>query len=279
MSAVSEPSQVPQDGETVLYSSRCPRCGELAEFLDSVGLSFTWGEEKSTLHWTGESAFCHHCRIAATDPAEVDGVRDHYNRILSMRDRIGIPPTVTLYLWRSEPRADAPARFQGFHVLLFGIRVQNWPEESRLPTFRFRPDNGQTPYEFVFPQVVVGIDDLPVVLECRWSTDSILSPSSALEIVGWQNVTKISDLQRLVAGVEILRPFERRGRPAGTTSVPEDQFRERLPIVYAGLMQKLGRHPSLFEIADAFYVSHSTVKRYKANLIRAGGSWPPISHY
>jgi hypothetical protein len=276
---VSESGQVSHDGEPVLYSTRCPRCGELAEFLDSLGLSIIWDEEQATLHWTGESASCHRCRIAAADPSEVDAMRAHYGRILFVRDRIGIPPEVTLYLWRSEPKADAPARLQGLHVLLFGIRVQNWPKESRLPTFRFQPDNGQAPYEFVFPQVVVGTDDLPVALECRWSTESILSPASALEIVGWQNVTKLSDLQRLVAGVEILRPFERRGRPAGTTSVREDQFREHLPMVYADLMQKLGRHPSLFEIADAFYVSHSTVKRYKANLIRAGGTWPPISHY
>ena len=264
-------------GPPALLSLPCPRCHEPAELLEPEGkvLVFDRSGERATLHrdYRDRSA-CHRCRIAAADPPHAAELRAHYGRLLAIRDRLGIPPAATFHVLFAEAQEAVP-HLRDFRVTLFGLRAQNWMPTSPVPSVMGTPDDGRPSFGFVFPLIVIALPGVPAVLEFRWSMADPTSPETTMEVVGWQQVSRVGDLKRLLDGVEWLRRFEGGRRPRGLTSVPSDEFAARLPAVYAALRHRLGRRPSNQELADAFSVGKKTFERYRRDYRRGGGAWPP----
>ncbi len=264
----------------VVIALRCPRCGRHAELLEPDGkiMVIDSSGDQGTLHLDyAQRGACHRCKIATAPPLEMEDIRAHYNRILATRDRLGIPSNVTLHIMFAEPRDTMP-HMRDFRVTMFGLRVNGWPKESPLPHVSVSPEDGGPSLGFVFPMVVVALPGIEAALEFRWSTEDPMSPATALEVVGWQRVSKASELKRLMEGVEWIRQFERGHRPRGSTSVPYAEFVERLPSEYAVLRKRLGTRPTNYDLAEAFFVGKKTFERYLREYRRGGGEWPPQTY-
>jgi hypothetical protein len=152
------------------------------------------------------------------------------------------------------------------------VRVEDVPSPSPYPSLRFVADKSGEAVAWVFPLTSFWIEGINGILERHWSFEA---QEESLSILGCQNVRSIADMKRLIEGAEVFRTFDSIGRRRGTTSIAPDEFRSRLPRVYAEFCRDRGRRPTNQDLADALYVSVATLKRYKSRHLATGGNWPP----
>lgn len=272
--------QVAEDA--IVLTHRCDLCHRYIEVLHLAGFVVSWSGKHATVAQAADAAYvCHRCRIDLL-PVELRATAvQHFDELLQIRDRLGIPPEVTLHVFEGQGRQDV-VKLRPFRLMLFAVQVRHWPDGSPIPCLRVPGTDEHPTYEFAFPMVAIGRENLLAALECRWSVTDPLSPATALEIAGWQRPDRLNDLHRLVDGLAILRDFPpmRAGRRTDTSkTIPPEVFAARIPQMYRDHVLQFGQHPTQADLAAAFYVSRSTIFRCIQRYREDGGAWPPETDY
>ena len=72
--------------------------------------------------------------------------------------------------------------------------------------------------------------------------------------------------------MKLLREIERRGRPQGSTAIPEDVFETKYVEAYTKVMERSGDRPRQVDVANELGIDERTFRNY---LKRIDLAWPP----
>jgi hypothetical protein len=195
----------------------------------------------------GDPSLCVSCRIRATPVDEQEWLSNEYLDLAASASDAGIPAGFPMWpLDTSVDDINGPEKWHGFRMRIFAAQVTGLPESTREASgvTAFRLDyGGERELEFLVYQIAIYHHHIAasLIFRCEPERDEV-----QLEVRNWQQVERLSDLQRLMRGVEVFTTFVGSGRNRDCV----DRIR-RVIRQFKGI-----ETPSPGEVSRLVYASH-----------------------
>jgi hypothetical protein len=268
-------------GDLTILSYRCQRCNPSDDFIDmldqtTVGLIPSLDFLKFLcIEHLGDAIHASHDPSAA-QKALTDRLVRHTQARLLIGLPCGFSAGVTT-IWFDEIPGKAfdgvskeASKFSmsGLAIELSGEPPRDWP---RLPWIAVRDRY------FAFCLVEVRLAGVAPYLRQTWPLSLESGPPSEIETVDAGSASNPGELQKLWAGVELIRQFERaKSGPKQPRTMSDTEFAARAPAKYCEFLERYDSRPSFKELADTLFLPYRPFLRLKDRYIEAGGDWPPL---
>jgi len=175
-----------------------------------------------------------------------------------LRD-LEVPPQTTPFglEW---PVAEILPRYRAFRALWFGVIHSPDIRFATSAPYLTRGDG----YIWEARHIEVIWEPSPVYLVARWYTED----EAQIQIMNFQHAQEM-DRTRAWQAKRLVMTFKHVGRPHGSTTLTEKEFREFAPIARTQYIEKIGRPPSRSELAALLFIQERTLYDYIRN-------WPGV---
>lgn len=179
---------------------------------------------------------------------------------------LGMPPDAAWTHWTMTHHG---GEFDGYRLEFFGMEVGHMPSPCPWPYLLLRAEGSRHGLAKQLWLRRVHSPGTRAFVEARWHPER----GETVGVVGLEQVTSEVEGKRALRGLRLLRQYDDRGRPKGSTLLTREQFRAEVVAAYAALTDLHGHRPAQYEVAAELGISRATLTRYLADY---GVPWPPV---